>query len=111
VISVCPSSASGVPCSPLASIYTDASLAPQFLIVGNGSSFRTDGMGNYGFFAASGQTCIITITGSGLTGYAKTWVAPLVAGGNATFNALTTTLGSAGCSPIPQYTVYAKVVF
>jgi hypothetical protein len=88
-ITVCTATATGIPCAPLASIYTDPSLAPQFLITGNGSSFKSDFMGNYGFYAAASTTYVITITGPGLTGYSKVWVAPIVSGGAATFSSIT----------------------
>src|SRR3984957_7482013 len=49
-ITVCQSTATGTPCSPLATIYTDATLT-----VPSANPFRTDGIGNYHFYAPAGR--------------------------------------------------------
>ena len=52
-ITVCQATATGTPCSPLATIYTDATLtttAPN--------PFQGDGIGNYHFYAPAGRYTI-----------------------------------------------------
>lgn len=61
-ITVCQSTATGTPCTPLATIYTDATLtraAPN--------PFNSDGIGNYHFYAPAGRY-MIQITGPGISG-------------------------------------------
>ena len=61
-ILVCQSTATGTPCSPLATIYTTAAMttpAPN--------PFTTDGLGNYHFYAPAGRYTI-QISGGGLVG-------------------------------------------
>lgn len=61
-VRVCQSAATGTPCSPVATLYTDATLtttAPNPL--------KTDGIGNYHFYAPAGRY-LIQITGSGIEG-------------------------------------------
>src|SRR5690242_3289003 len=61
-VRVCQSGATGSPCSPLATLYTDATLtttAPNPL--------QTDGLGNYHFYAPAGRY-VIQITGPGIKG-------------------------------------------
>lgn len=61
-ITVCQATATGTPCSPLATIYTDATLttaAPN--------PFQGDGLGNYHFYAPAGRY-LIQITGPGISG-------------------------------------------
>lgn len=91
-ITVC-SSASGIPCTTPVTVYQDAALSNPCLVTTVGC-LLTDSRGNYGFFATSGTTYIITITGTGITGYQKTWVAPIVSGGTGTFTNLTATTGT-----------------
>ncbi len=62
-ITVCPSTASGVPCTPLATLYTDATLTVQ-----SPNPFTTDGLGNYHFYSAPGRYQV-QVSGSGLTPY------------------------------------------
>ena len=60
-ITVCQATATGTPCSPLATIYTDATLtttAPN--------PFQGDGIGNYHFYAPAGRY-IVQITGPGIS--------------------------------------------
>jgi len=49
-VTVCQSTATGTPCSPLATIYTDATLT-----VPAPNPFQSDGIGNYHFYAPSGR--------------------------------------------------------
>jgi hypothetical protein len=61
-ITVCQSTATGNPCSPLATIYMDATLtmtAPN--------PFNSDGIGNYHFYAPAGRY-LLQITGPGISG-------------------------------------------
>jgi Pectate lyase superfamily protein len=52
-IAVCQSTATGTPCSPLATIYTDATLS-----VPTQNPFQSDGIGNYHFYAPAGRYVI-----------------------------------------------------
>jgi hypothetical protein len=61
-VTVCQSTATGTPCSPLATIYTDATLnvpAPN--------PFQSDGIGNYHFYAPSGRY-VIQLSAPQITG-------------------------------------------
>jgi len=49
-VRVCQPTATGTPCTPLAAIYTDATLS-----VASANPFQTDGIGNYHFYAAAGR--------------------------------------------------------
>ncbi|MGA9883597.1 MAG: glycosyl hydrolase family 28-related protein [Candidatus Acidiferrales bacterium] len=49
-VRVCQSGATGTPCTPLATIYTDATMT-----VSSPNPFQTDGIGNYHFYAPSGR--------------------------------------------------------
>jgi Pectate lyase superfamily protein len=61
-IRVCQSTATGTPCSPLATIYTDATLATAAA-----NPFQGDGIGNYHFYAPAGRY-MVQITGPGISG-------------------------------------------
>ncbi|HYA89414.1 MAG TPA: glycosyl hydrolase family 28-related protein, partial [archaeon] len=61
-ITVCTSTATGTPCSPLATIYTDATLT-----VPAANPFQSDGIGNYHFYAPAGRYRL-QITGPGISG-------------------------------------------
>jgi hypothetical protein len=61
-IQVCQAGATGTPCSPLATIYTDATLT-----VAAPDPFETDGLGNYHFYAPAGRY-VVQISGPGITG-------------------------------------------
>jgi hypothetical protein len=61
-ITVCQSTATGTPCSPLATLYTDATLT---VVAPN--PFQGDGIGNYHFYAPAGRY-MIQITGPGISG-------------------------------------------
>jgi len=61
-ITVCQPTAAGTPCSPLATIYTDATMT-----VPATNPFQGDGIGNYHFYAAAGRY-MVQITGPGITG-------------------------------------------
>jgi hypothetical protein len=61
-IQVCQAGATGTPCSPLATIYTDATLT-----VAAPNPFETDGLGNYHFYAPAGRY-VVQISGPGITG-------------------------------------------
>jgi hypothetical protein len=61
-VRVCQATATGTPCTPLATLYTDTTLtttAPNPL--------QADGIGNYHFYAPAGRY-VIQITGPGITG-------------------------------------------
>ena len=60
-VRVCTDAGAGTPCSPLASIYSDAALT----ILDADSTITADAQGNYGFYAAAG--CYQTQTSA--TGY------------------------------------------
>ena len=60
-VRVCISTATGQPCTPLASIYSDPGLTQA---LANPTS--TDGLGNYNFYAAPGKY-LIEISGPGIT--------------------------------------------
>lgn len=49
-VRVCQPTATGTPCAPLATIYTDATLT-----VASANPFQTDGIGNYHFYAPAGR--------------------------------------------------------
>ncbi|HTW24039.1 MAG TPA: hypothetical protein VMD78_10595 [Candidatus Baltobacteraceae bacterium] len=49
-ITVCQATATGTPCSPLATIYTDATLTTT-----SPNPFQSDGIGNYHFYAPAGR--------------------------------------------------------
>ena len=61
-VTVCQATATGTPCSPLATIYTDATLT-----VPATNPFRTDGIGNYHFYAPAGRYQL-QISGPGING-------------------------------------------
>ena len=61
-VTVCQAAATGTPCSPLATIYTDATLT-----VAAPNPLQTDGLGNYHFYAPSGRY-MIQISGPSITG-------------------------------------------
>lgn len=61
-VTVCQANATGTPCSPLATIYTDATLT-----VPAANPFQTDGIGNYHFYAPAGRY-MLQISGPGITG-------------------------------------------
>jgi hypothetical protein len=61
-ITVCQATATGTPCSPLATIYTDATLS-----VAAANPFQGDGLGNYHFYAPPGRY-MVQITGPGISG-------------------------------------------
>jgi len=61
-VRICQAAATGTPCSPLATIYTDATLA-----VSSANPFQTDGIGNYHFYAPAGRY-MIQISGPNITG-------------------------------------------
>src|SRR5208282_2175336 len=61
-VRVCQAAATGTPCSPLATIYTDATLT-----VTAANPFQSDGIGNYYFYAPAGRY-LLQISGPGITG-------------------------------------------
>ena len=61
-VTVCQASATGTPCAPLASIYTDATLT-----VPAANPLQTDGIGNYHFYAPAGRY-VVQISGPGISG-------------------------------------------
>src|SRR5579863_439814 len=61
-ITVCQSTATGTPCTPLATIYTDATLT-----VTSPNPFQADGIGNYHFYAPAGRY-MVQISGPQIPG-------------------------------------------
>jgi len=61
-ITVCQTTATGTPCSPLATVYTDATLT-----VTSSNPFQADGIGNYHFYAPAGRY-LLQITGPQIPG-------------------------------------------
>jgi hypothetical protein len=61
-VRVCQPTATGIPCTPLATIYTDATLT-----VAAPNPFQADGIGNYHFYAPAGRY-VLQITGAQITG-------------------------------------------
>lgn len=61
-ITVCQANATGTPCAPLATIYTDSTLT-----VAAPNPFQGDGLGNYHFYAPPGRY-VVQITGPGISG-------------------------------------------
>lgn len=63
-ITVCTEPASGTPCTPLASIYSDPGLSVPL-----SNPFTADANGNFGFFASPANTYHVQISGTGITTY------------------------------------------
>src|SRR6185437_2134501 len=61
-VRVCTEPASGTPCTPLASIFSDPGLTTPLA-----NPFTSDASGNYAFYAACGPQYHIQLSGSGLT--------------------------------------------
>src|SRR5271167_4189985 len=61
-VTVCQPTATGVPCTPLATIYTDATMT-----VAAPNPFQADGIGNYHFYAPAGRY-VVQITGPQISG-------------------------------------------
>jgi len=61
-ITVCQATATGSPCAPLATLFTDATLT-----ISSPNPFQADGIGNYHFYAPAGRY-LIQITGPQITG-------------------------------------------
>lgn len=61
-ITVCQATATGTPCIPLATIYTDATL-----MVKSPNPFQADGIGNYHFYAPAGRY-MVQISGPQISG-------------------------------------------
>ncbi|MGA8269763.1 MAG: glycosyl hydrolase family 28-related protein [Candidatus Acidiferrales bacterium] len=62
-VTVCSSGATGAPCSPLAALYTDATLS-----VPTTNPLQADGLGNYHFYAAPGRY-VVQVSGTGINTY------------------------------------------
>ncbi|HUJ33259.1 MAG TPA: glycosyl hydrolase family 28-related protein [Candidatus Acidoferrum sp.] len=79
-IRVCQAGATGTPCSPLATVYTDATLS-----VPAANPLQSDGIGNYHFYAPAGRY-ELQISGPGITGtrtYSDVILAPDVSSSGA----------------------------
>ena len=61
-ITVCQATATGTPCAPLATLYTDATLTTT-----SPNPFQADGIGNYHFYAPAGRY-LVQISGPQITG-------------------------------------------
>src|SRR2546423_8757610 len=87
-VTVCTSAGTGIPCTPLASIYSDIALTvPQT------NPITADSNGYYGFFAAAG-TYIVTINGAGTSGRSVTYTLPFTLSGNNAFTGNNTHSGT-----------------
>ena len=87
-VTFCQSGGTGVPCTPLANIYTDAALTTQIV----GSTVTTDGQGNLPVFYAAPGTYKYTVTGTGITPSGPfTATVSLVNGSAATLSSVTST--------------------
>src|ERR1700727_2239403 len=65
-VRVCQATATGTPCAPLATIYTDATLT-----VAAPNPFQADGIGNYHFYAPAGRY-LLQIPGPQISGTTTT---------------------------------------
>ena len=63
MITVCIGTATGTPCSPLATLYTDATLT-----VTSPNPLQADGLGNYHFYAPPGRY-VVQVSGNGINTY------------------------------------------
>jgi Pectate lyase superfamily protein len=61
-VRVCQAGATGAPCTPLAALFTDATMT-----VASPNPFQADGLGNYHFYAPAARY-VVQITGPGITG-------------------------------------------
>ncbi len=61
-VRVCQAGATGTPCTPLAALFTDATMT-----VSSPNPFQADGLGNYHFYAPAARY-VVQITGPGITG-------------------------------------------
>lgn len=61
-VRVCQATATGIPCTPLATIYTSAAMTTT-----SANPLQSDGLGNYHFYAPAGRY-MIQITGPGIAG-------------------------------------------
>ena len=61
-VRVCQAGATGTPCTPLATLYTDATMTTP-----SANPLQTDGIGNYHFYAPAARY-VIQISGPGITG-------------------------------------------
>jgi Pectate lyase superfamily protein len=61
-VTVCAATATGTPCTPLATLYTDATLSTTAA-----NPFQADGIGNYHFYAPAGRY-VVQITGPQIEG-------------------------------------------
>src|SRR5665213_2270525 len=64
LITVCTQTAGGAPCSPKTNIYQ-----AQASIIPTANPFNADSNGNFTFWAPSGTTVTVSITGVGVIGY------------------------------------------
>ena len=80
LITVCTSAGTGIPCSPVATIYSDQGLTQQI----TGSVITADSNGNFGFWAAPG-TYTYSITATGVTGKLYTVTLPDNPSANTTY--------------------------
>lgn len=73
-VTVCSASGAGIPCTPLASIFTDKALTQTSanpIIIGTSSN--SDALGNFNFYVSPTASYVVTITGSGFTGRSGTY--------------------------------------
>ena len=70
-ITVCTAAGAGIPCTPLATIYSDLALT-----VPKANPFQADANGNYFFTAAAATTYFITVQFGVSTSYSFYWTAP-----------------------------------
>ncbi len=75
-VTVCTSAGTGIPCTPLATVYSNVALTVQLT-----NPLTADSNGYYSFFAAAG-TYIVTITGAGTSGRTITYTVPATLSSN-----------------------------
>lgn len=87
-VTVCTSAGTGIPCTPLATVYSDIALTKPIT-----PPILADSNGYYSFFAPSG-TYIVTITGAGTSGRSVTYTLPFTLSGNNAFSGINTFSGA-----------------
>ncbi len=78
-VTVCTSSGTGIPCTPLATIYSNVALTTPLT-----NPLTADSNGYYSFYATPGRY-VVTVTGAGVSGRSITYILPSDISGNNTF--------------------------
>src|SRR5437762_1229535 len=87
-VTVCTSAGTGIPCTPLATVYSDIALTVPLT-----NPLTADSNGYYSFFAPAG-TYIVTITGAGTSGRTVTYTLPFTLSGSNAFSGNNTHSGA-----------------